>query len=766
MFLSIRSRAILARSLAFWTCLIAPLANAQPCPHWQQGAPFNAVPSADVLSFAVQTAGGANELWAATRGGAQDQLKHTDGSGLWTTEPPLFPTVRYTAAGVWNQQPVFAFYDDASPTTRGVAIRTSGGSWNTFSAPGFANVRAFTVLGSTLHAVGIGEVSGSTRGVVWANSGSGWSLIATGDAGSEFLAASTYNGQVYLGGRFNFVNSVPGPGSLEATNLARFDGAVWTEVPFSRLDGRVTALYYHAWDPTSPRGGQLIVSGDFLLAGGVNANHIAAFTDPPMGGYWHALGSGLDFGPATSFDTRNIGPASADLIVGGLFTGAGGVASTKALARWSSGAWSGTGVNFASAFPVHLTNHRGLTIIGGRAVEWMLGVRANYVLTFDGHRVHTLGRGTDHEVYDLSRSTDGNSLYAVGIFSLIENSPAAHVAVKSLTAPDAQWEPVGAGTNGYTASVLGHNGEVFIGGQFTQAGHVSAANIARWDGAAWHATPGIPSSWTGVQDLIMFNGLPTAIGGTYANNSGVAQWNGTTWQGLGPAWPTQPYYSIPSAACIHNGQLHIAGGLNLPGPGTCTVARWTGASWAAIGNGPVQAHGLASFNGELYASTSTTNNGGDSTVYRFDGANWIPLNSPFAPLAPIFELKVIDDMLYAVGAENYTGAFNGSTWHRLDKLGSNGNTVYTLEAGDTPDSSVLVGVSFAFIDAAAPSRNLARLGACLADFNCSGAVTVQDIFDFLSAYFASDSAADINASGAVSVQDIFDYLAAYFAGCP
>jgi hypothetical protein len=54
---------------------------------------------------------------------------------------------------------------------------------------------------------------------------------------------------------------------------------------------------------------------------------------------------------------------------------------------------------------------------------------------------------------------------------------------------------------------------------------------------------------------------------------------------------------------------------------------------------------------------------------------------------------------------------------------------------------------------------------CPADFNGSGVVSVQDIFDFLAAYFASDPAADFNGSGAVSVQDIFDYLAAYFAGC-
>lgn len=55
---------------------------------------------------------------------------------------------------------------------------------------------------------------------------------------------------------------------------------------------------------------------------------------------------------------------------------------------------------------------------------------------------------------------------------------------------------------------------------------------------------------------------------------------------------------------------------------------------------------------------------------------------------------------------------------------------------------------------------------CLADFNHSGSVTVQDIFDFLGAYFTLSTAADINASGSTTVQDIFDFLSAYFSGCP
>jgi hypothetical protein len=55
---------------------------------------------------------------------------------------------------------------------------------------------------------------------------------------------------------------------------------------------------------------------------------------------------------------------------------------------------------------------------------------------------------------------------------------------------------------------------------------------------------------------------------------------------------------------------------------------------------------------------------------------------------------------------------------------------------------------------------------CIADFNGANGVTVQDIFDFLQAWFANDPRADVNGQGGVGVQDIFDFLSAWFTGCP
>lgn len=53
---------------------------------------------------------------------------------------------------------------------------------------------------------------------------------------------------------------------------------------------------------------------------------------------------------------------------------------------------------------------------------------------------------------------------------------------------------------------------------------------------------------------------------------------------------------------------------------------------------------------------------------------------------------------------------------------------------------------------------------CRADFNHNGDISVQDLFSYLAAYFASDPTANYNAAN-LTVQDLFDFLTGYFSGC-
>ena len=96
------------------------------------------------------------------------------------------------------------------------------------------------------------------------------------------------------------------------------------------------------------------------------------------------------------------------------------------------------------------------------------------------------------------------------------------------------------------------------------------------------------------------------------------------------------------------------------------------------------------------------------------------------------------DGMAAVGIENIDGT-----------LGLRVAT-YSLGTGNTSRSFTPISIVTA---------------CCPADFNGAGGVTVQDIFDFLAAWFAGNPSADFNGVSGVTVQDIFDFLAAWFMGC-
>jgi hypothetical protein len=76
----------------------------------------------------------------------------------------------------------------------------------------------------------------------------------------------------------------------------------------------------------------------------------------------------------------------------------------------------------------------------------------------------------------------------------------------------------------------------------------------------------------------------------------------------------------------------------------------------------------------------------------------------------------------------------------------------------------LANPSWGYVNAQAFWSGTLAGASCIADFNTSGGVTVQDIFDFLTAWFANDPRADISGGG-VGAQDIFDYLSLWFTGC-
>lgn len=150
-------------------------------------------------------------------------------------------------------------------------------------------------------------------------------------------------------------------------------------------------------------------------------------------------------------------------------------------------------------------------------------------------------------------------------------------------------------------------------------------------------------------------------------------------------------------------------------------------------------------------------------------AGWTPAvtNNPLNQMIPAGQM--------ATFSVSSTGAINRTyQWRRNNVNITNGGrfagaTSPTLTIADVGPADVAgydVVISTIGCGSVTSAAAMLSLGtACPSDFNQSGSTTVQDIFDFLVAYFAGDPRADVNNIGGVTVQDIFDFLAFYFQGC-
>ena len=106
----------------------------------------------------------------------------------------------------------------------------------------------------------------------------------------------------------------------------------------------------------------------------------------------------------------------------------------------------------------------------------------------------------------------------------------------------------------------------------------------------------------------------------------------------------------------------------------------------------------------------------------------------------------------------------GGSWPGAHQPGvTYGRFTVTIAAGGT--IGLHSGLFGGNIQSGINGIQIVRLGECAPDFNCSGAATVQDFFDYVGAWFAGDHRTDVNAVNGITTQDIFDYLAQWFAGC-
>lgn len=185
------------------------------------------------------------------------------------------------------------------------------------------------------------------------------------------------------------------------------------------------------------------------------------------------------------------------------------------------------------------------------------------------------------------------------------------------------------GTDGVVRAIaVGPNGDVFVAGAFTTAGGLPAANIARWDGAAW-STLG-----AGVNNdvyALAFVGNDLYVGGRFTTAGGqpasyIARWDGATWTALGVG-TNQVVFCLATTGI----DLYVGGGFTQAGGQPANyIARWDGAVWAPLGqgvNGRVDALAVSGPNLFVSGSFTLAGTAPAARLARWDGTSWAALGT-------------------------------------------------------------------------------------------------------------------------------------------
>jgi trimeric autotransporter adhesin len=546
-----------------------------------------------------------------------------------------------------------------------------------------------------------------------------WSSVAGGVSGGSIPVLAMLvlpSGDVLVGGGLDHA------GGQSVTHLVRYDTQVntWTDVGLGGVAINAMALL--------PGGDVILGLNGTSTVPNAGSGSFAQF-NPASGSWFLALG-GVVYTVATLADGT--------VVLGGQLTQAGD-------ARVLNGArYDPASHTFASLFPG--SNGRvlamdalpgGDVVIGG---EFTIagGTAANYIARYGLHtRTFTaLADGTDASVLSLV-TLPGGDVLAGGTFRNAGGVPAACIARYHVAT--GAWSAVGGGMGGnnspYVRAMCMHpDGSVIVAGSFTLAGGQPASGIARLDPTT--------ETWSSLGSGLLANGGPTV-------------------------------YSI---ACAPNGDI-LAGGIFTFADvvvATRNIARysWATGAWSALGSGSstsVQAVGFLPSGVPLLSAFAQPN------VQAFDAASgtWGRMGAFASSTGSIRRIMMMPSGDLVIGgtfttAGNITAAniarYTPAT-DRWSSLGAGVNTTVWAIAS-TPAGDIFSGGEFTL----AGGNASAYLGLwtarprCTADFDCSGATNIQDIFAFLAAWFQGDPAADLSGDG-VGVQDIFDFLNQWFAGC-
>jgi hypothetical protein len=295
------------------------------------------------------------------------------------------------------------------------------------------------------------------------------------------------------------------------------------------------------------------------------------------------------------WDPDGTGPLGTHIVIGGSFTKlvdrrARGIGMYDP----TSGSWRELG-DVAGSVTALAVRANGNLLIGG-SFATIYGASFANVAEFDGTSWLPLGSGIAVQgsigatIYAMAGLPNGDVVVS-GLIPNIQGLPIGGLA----RFDGANWHAMGTFLLGPGAVLPPRslcvlpNGDLVAGGNFDRIGTLVVNGLARWDGTAWSAfgtglfkANGLAGAWAmdaAPNGDLVVAGVFDSVAGVAAAN--VARWSGTSWSALGNGVSGMPacVRALPGGAIVLAGNLAPAPGLNAPS------ALWNGANWQLLGFG-------------------------------------------------------------------------------------------------------------------------------------------------------------------------------------
>lgn len=281
--------------------------------------------------------------------------------------------------------------------------------------------------------------------------------------------------------------------------------------------------------------GTIFIAGAFTNVGDANGDYIVKWN--PITQTLSSMGTGIQGGQVMDMLVAPNG----DLYVSGSFTGAGGVANTAYVARWSysASAWQSLSTtSIGAGVRTMAWGHNGTLYLGGDFTNAGGDALADHFCYYTGTTWASVDglQGPDGTVYKILQAPDG-TMYVGGLYTTVNGITVNNIAQYNpyATSPSDGYRALGTGLSGAClAMAIDKNGNLYIGGTFTTANGVTVNNTALWSGVTF-----IPLG-TGTDATVLAMEFDRNndlwVGGHFLNAGGLtvvdrmAIWGGTTWR--------------------------------------------------------------------------------------------------------------------------------------------------------------------------------------------------------------------------------------------